>query len=397
MHHYIFGYELPDTTILLTESGKCLILATKKKCEFLEPAVGNAPTESTIKKLTLLTRNKSDENKENFETLMEEAGMVKNDETDSKKRVGVFLKEWSGGINTGPILSSWQKILDAAANIELVDVSPGIGLTLAVKDEVELDLMRKSSVLSNKVLKHGFIPRIEEVMDSEQSVTHEQLSTEIEGMIEDPSKIKLKVPKDHVQSCYFPILQSGGEYDLRISAQSTDKTMKEDIITVSLGARYQLYCSNVARTFLVDPPRPVSETYETLLSTQEACLKAMIPGKPLKGVYLAAVKRLKQEGRDDLVKCLPKNLGFSIGLDFREPSLVLNAKNPALFRTGMVFNLSIGFSNVTLSESARSSCNSKSAVSSVFIPFFISGLCLASHLNRLLHFLFFCVYKYMNS
>ena len=107
MHHYIFGYELPDTTILLTESGKCLILATKKKCEFLEPAVGNAPTESTIKKLTLLTRNKSDENKENFETLMEEAGMVKNDETDSKKRVGVFLKEWSGGINTGPILSSW--------------------------------------------------------------------------------------------------------------------------------------------------------------------------------------------------------------------------------------------------------------------------------------------------
>eukprot|EP00566_Odontella_aurita_P036470 CAMPEP_0113591852 /NCGR_PEP_ID=MMETSP0015_2-20120614/37504_1 /TAXON_ID=2838 /ORGANISM="Odontella" /LENGTH=1043 /DNA_ID=CAMNT_0000498289 /DNA_START=184 /DNA_END=3311 /DNA_ORIENTATION=- /assembly_acc=CAM_ASM_000160 len=365
LHHYLFGYELPDTALLLTES-KCYVLATKKKCEFLEAAVGKSPEGNSVTELVLLTRNKADGNAENFETLMKEVEAAEGDgENESKKKVGVLKKELSAGINTGPILTGWQKALDESENVELVDVTPGVGLALAVKDAVELDLIKKSSVLSNKVLKHGVIPRIEEIIDSEQSITHEALANEIESTVEDPSKIKLKVPKEDVQTCYFPIVQSGGEYDLKISAQPTEKALKYDVITVSLGARYRLYCSNIARTFLVDPPREVSETYELLLSTQEACLKAMVPGRPLKTVYMAAMKHLRKEGRDDLVKCLPKNLGFSVGLDFREASLVLSAKNPAILRPGMVFNVAVGFANVELSDKGRDAANSKSAVKSL--------------------------------
>lgn len=35
-------------------------------------------------------------------------------------------------------------------------------------------------------------------------------------MIEEPSKIKLNVAKGLVESCYEPIVQSGGEYDLKV-------------------------------------------------------------------------------------------------------------------------------------------------------------------------------------
>lgn len=366
LHQYLFGYELPDTILLLTEAGNCFILATKKKCEFLESAVGKAPPGSTILGLTLLMRNKADNNAENFATLLKEAGMTENGENGKgKKKVGVLTKERGSNKKDGTILAGWEKQLDDATNAELVDVAAGLSLVMSVKDESELDLMKKSSVLSNKVLKHGCIPRIEEVIDSELSVTHEQLSTEFDAMIEDPSKIKLKVPKEHVQSCYFPIVQSGGTYDIRVSAQSTGDTLKYDIITLSLGARYHLYCSNVARTFLVDPPKAVSQNYEMLLEMHEACVKAMVPGKPLKGVYKAAVESLRSAGKEDLVKHLPKNLGFCIGLDFRDPALVLSAKNPALFRAGMVFNLSVGFAKLALGASAKASCHNKSAVKSL--------------------------------
>jgi nucleosome binding factor SPN SPT16 subunit len=125
-----------------------------------------------------------------------------------------------------------------------------------------------------------------------------------------------------------------------------------------------MYCSNIARTFLVDPPKKVSETYEVLLEVQEACMSVMKPGKSLKMVYKTAVSFLQQRtGFEHLAEKLPKNLGFAMGLDFREPTMLLSEKNKIAFKPGMVFCLSIGFHDVELSEADRSSTPDNSAVS----------------------------------
>jgi len=263
-----------------------------------------------------------------------------------------------------PNVSGWEGALrDAASSkTETVDVTGGISMVMAVKDREELDLLKKSSVLSNKVLKHGFVPRIEDVIDNSTKVTHEKLASEIEAIIEDPSKIKLNVPREAVDSCYFPIVQSGGEYDFKVSAQSSEENVKFDVITVSLGARYQLYCSNVVRTFLVDAPKHVTKMYDALIGMHNACLRAMVPGKPLKHVYSAAVKYLRERDQEDLVSRLPKTLGFGVGLDFRDTNLLLNTKNTVPFRAGMVFSLAVSFSGLKLGEGARAGCNSKSAI-----------------------------------
>ena len=70
LHHYLFGYELPDTVLVLTKDGNCFISAAKKKCEFLQGAVGNVPEDSNIVSVTLLVRNKSDGNEENLSKLL---------------------------------------------------------------------------------------------------------------------------------------------------------------------------------------------------------------------------------------------------------------------------------------------------------------------------------------
>lgn len=263
----------------------------------------------------------------------------------------------SDGGKEGSVVSGWEaKIKDDSTNAEVVDVAGGVSLVLAVKDDEELSLLKKSSMLSNKVLKHGFV-------DNSAKITHEKLASEIEEIIEDPSKIKLAVPRDQVETCYFPIVQSGGEYDFKVSAQSSEENLKLDVITVSLGARYQMYCSNIVRTILVNAPKPVNSAYETLLGMYNACLKVMVPGKPLKAVHAAGVKYLRDVKREDLIATLPKTLGFGVGIDFRDTNLLLNTKNTVTFRPGMVFNLAISFSGLKLSANVRSAIKAECAVS----------------------------------
>jgi nucleosome binding factor SPN SPT16 subunit len=360
LHQWIFSYELPDTIIVLTKSGEFYMLATKKKCEFVRPAADTLQKKaSSIQHIHLLVRNKEDGNAENYEKLWKASGLE-----GGKQQIGVFLKERTTNISSGGILGPWEAKLtegQEAEDLSLVDVAAGVAFVMSVKDESELDLMKKSSVLSNKVMKHGLVKKMEEVIDSEEAITHEALANYIEEILEDPSKISLKVPKEDVQSCYFPIVQSGGNNDLKVSAQSTGDKLSHDIITVSFGARYRNYCSNIARTFLVDPPKKVSETYEILLELQDNCLMAMKPGTPIKSVYKAAVKFL-QDKAPHLAGNLPKNLGFATGIDFRETNFLLSGKNSATLKEGMVFCLSIGLQDIELAEEDRAATPDKCPV-----------------------------------
>jgi nucleosome binding factor SPN SPT16 subunit len=52
---------------------------------------------------------------------------------------------------------------------------------------------------------------------------------------------------------YTPIIQSGGKYDLKVSAESNQDNLKAGVILASMGIKYKDYCSNIARTFMIAP------------------------------------------------------------------------------------------------------------------------------------------------
>lgn len=56
-----------------------------------------------------------------------------------------------------------------------------------------------------------------------------------------------------------------------------------------------------------------------------------------------------------LLSKLPKSLGFSLGIDFRDNLYNLSSKvDPSLvFKPGMVFNLAVGFQDVDIPSSER--------------------------------------------
>lgn len=171
----------------------------------------------------------------------------------------------------------------------------------------------------------------------------------------EPSKIGLNVSSDAVDACYTPIIQSGGNYDIKISAQSNDSTLTPDVIICSLGAKYKGYCANVARTFMVNVPTKVENHYSILLALFDACLEQMVPGRELKEVYVAAKTFLSKKD-PQLLAYLPKSLGFVTGLEFRDSIFVLNDKNTLKFEENMVFNLSVGLHNIPLSEEDKNGC-----------------------------------------
>jgi nucleosome binding factor SPN SPT16 subunit len=141
--------------------------------------------------------------------------------------------------------------------------------------------------------------------------------------------------------------QSGGVFDIKVSAQSNQDNLSPDVILCSLGARYKGYCASISRTFMVDVPNKVERTYAILLGVYSACIESMVVGKELKDVLEAAKTYLKQKDAS-LLAYLPKSLGFVIGLEFRDASLVLNSSNSTKFSAGMVFQLSVGLHNVPL-------------------------------------------------
>lgn len=114
----------------------------------------------------------------------------------------------------------------------------------------------------------------------------------------------------------------------------------------ALGIRYQNYCSNVARTYLVEPTKDQKKTYEFLLQVQTAVIDAMVVGKPIADAYKAA-HDLVQKTRPELASKLTKNMGFGLTIDFREGALLISPKCKLNFEHNMVFNVAVGFDKLT--------------------------------------------------
>ena len=61
--------------------------------------------------------------------------------------------------------------------------------------------------------------------------------------------------------------------------------------------------------------------------------------------YTATMDHIKEIGKEDLGKFLPKVLGYGIGIHLKEDSLARKAENTRKIEPGMVFNLRISLAN----------------------------------------------------
>ncbi|KAK4063310.1 uncharacterized protein Triagg1_9576 [Trichoderma aggressivum f. europaeum] len=341
VHFWLLGYEFPTTLMLFTVD-TLYILTTQKKAKHLEQLKGGRfPIE-------VLVRGKdAAENEKLFVTV---ADKIK----EAGKKVGVISKDTS----KGPFVEEWKKVFgEHCKDVEEVDISTALSThAFSIKDESELRAMRTASKACVALMTPYFLDEMSNILDAEKKVKHSVLADKVDKKLDDnnfwktvelPSKGKLPSDLDPAQLDWIlpPSIQSGGKYDLRFSTDPNDDNLHAGIIIAALGLRYKSYCSTIARTYLVDPNKSQESNYKLLSMVHNTIIKEIRDGMTAKDVYAKALGVIKSK-KPEMEKHFLKNVGWGVGLENRDPTLVLSAKNQRVLKDGMTLIINTGFQDI---------------------------------------------------
>lgn len=333
----MLGYEFPETVMAIGKDGAVSFLTSVRKAVILKQLADELGTE----RVRVFGREKE---RGRAASVMEEFwGSFSGAMTDGSVKVGVLAKDRA----EGPMVDEWRAFFEARPNKETVDIASSIGVLLASKDASEQEAARLAAQTGSLLMEAFVATKVLSVVDEGKKMSHAQLSEAIETHVTDQlGRYKSKLPAglqlEHVDICYPPIIQSGGVFSLKPSAVSNDDQLHGGgAILCSLGIRYRSYCSNLARTLLVNPTKEQEEHLAVLLELQRHLLGQMKPGTRLSAVYSSGVQFLSQL-KPGLEANLPANFGFGMGLEFREPDWVINGKSERVVQPGQVYNLAIG-------------------------------------------------------
>lgn len=336
IQEWLFNIEMSDILMVFGKSS-IVFLATTKKINFLKPLQEKAPNNGKVPKIELLLRDKTDSNKANFEKII---NILKAD----GKNVGIFAKDKFPGDFYQECIKA---IFKPENGFERQDVSAAIAYILAVKEDSEIQLIQKACSATETTYSRVLCKELTGIIDKEKKVSHKKLSTKLNDAIsKDASRFLEGVDSKLVDTCYLPIIQSGGKYSLKFAAVSDEDNIHYGTIVSNLGIRYKKYCSNISRTLMIDPTDDQRKNYEFLLYIEDEIINRLYDGVVLSDLYNQIVDLVKEK-RPDLVDKLTKNFGFVTGIEFREGSLVIGPKTNVKAKKNMTFIISVGLSDLS--------------------------------------------------
>lgn len=241
--------------------------------------------------------------------------------------------------------------------MEEVDVAQALSAgAFSVKDEAELRAMRTSSKACVALLTPYFLDEMSNVLDQDKKIKHSALADKVYNKLDDTKFWKTvalpngqKLPSDfdpeQLDWTLGPVVQSGGKFDLKWVNDSDNEVLHPGVIIAAMGLRYKSYCSQIARTFMVDPNKSQEANYKFLLSVHSLIMKEIREGAVVKDVYNKALSLVKSK-KPELEKHFLKNIGYGIGLENKDPTLLLSGKNLRTLKDGMTLCITTGFSDI---------------------------------------------------
>jgi Xaa-Pro aminopeptidase len=185
-----------------------------------------------------------------------------------------------------------------------IEVVPRYGLVeelRAVKDEDELDAIRRAAEITNRAF--------ERFADEGEVIgrTERELAWRFEEFLHDAN----------ADSVAFAVTMASGPNAAKPHTDLTDRRVEPgQTLLVDAGCMVDGYCSDCTRTFATGPlPDGLERAYEVCLDAQLAALEAVRPGASGPGVDSAARDRITAAGFGD---AFGHGLGHGVGLVVHE-------------------------------------------------------------------------------
>jgi Xaa-Pro aminopeptidase len=215
----------------------------------------------------------------------------------------------------------WQQL--GARGLELVPRRGVVEALRAVKDEAELETMRRASAITSE----GYARLAEEpfVGRSERELAR-RLEEHFRALGGD--------------GLAFPIIVASGEMAARPHYEPSDRLVEAgQTVVVDAGATVDGYCADCTRTFATGPlPAQLQEAYELCREAQLAGLEAVRAGTTGVAADAAARDLIAAQGLGD---AFGHGLGHGVGLDVHEAP-TLSRDSADTLRAGNVVSVEPG-------------------------------------------------------
>lgn len=198
-------------------------------------------------------------------------------------------------------VGEFQKMQKAFPDfVEFVPAGQLVNDLRAVKDEEELDAMRKSQEITDKAFEAI-------LKDIHPGVTEQEIA----------AKLVYYMLSFGAQNISFePIVASGANGSMPHAIPSAKKIQEGEFLTMDFGSLYKGYCSDMTRTIAVgEPTEEMRKVYETVKEAQLKCISMAKAGVIGADVHNAAEEILEQNGYGGK---MGHGLGHSLGIEIHE-------------------------------------------------------------------------------
>jgi len=364
MHAWFFNMEFPESAIIIRKTGQMVVLASPAKLKYLESLQGDS--------VILMPRTKGIKDLDPAQiSSVEEAireGKIGN------ITIGTLLRDQHKGVFAQSILNAVKNFSD----VSVEECRDALSDLLSVKSPQEIEKMRKACNVSVHLMEK-FVNLVEAVVDGDQQVSNKQVAKELDGVLESGSFVdtckqlggldadgQIVLHADDVE-IQCAALQSGTSFELKPLLESTEERVPMNgTYVMSLAVQYSLYCAFIARTIMVDPTSYQKVAYAIALEAQELVISSLKPGAVFQEVHEAAVGFVRKK-QPALAACFVKLTGWSIGLELRDPQIMLNGNCTKVVKPGMVFCVSVGFNESNSSADVAAGVATKAAPYAIWI------------------------------
>lgn len=229
------------------------------------------------------------------------------------------------GLNfNGLTYRDYQLLSIVLSEHNFIDITDALSKTRIIKDEIEINLIKKAVKISDKVMNN-----IPELINA--SMYEYELAAEINYLIK-----KLGADKPA-----FETISSFGKNSAEPHYTNGDtKLIKGDFILCDFGACYKRYNSDITRTFVFgNANNKQKKMYETVLNAQKKAFQIIKPGVTGKQVHDAVNKSINQS---EFNGCFIHSTGHSIGLSVHDGSFGLNPNSNIKLRENMILTIEPG-------------------------------------------------------